>query len=759
MSDHNNNWKKLASALAVSALLAGCGSDGKDGSDGEDGKPGPVGVHISQADSLNTQNLFAEYDAASNQLVVEFDLVNTNGVSIYGATIDNLTLKMGRMARESEASRDDVQPMVEPEHDREIWASYHHRNGTRGSASMCNSSYTPYNECAVEEIDNGKYRFVVDHALPTSKEEGGAEFFFAYDESQIQGLMMRVQRKLNGDKTDYDGTHYATYYWEAGNVEAYRPKVVVPDETCFACHTAEDVKANQYDSARDEHPTYRMSNAHYGTSTEVCAFCHVDYGLRTVNDGDDVIEYSHSIKGLVHAIHTGATHSDRRGVAKFDSVIAKDGANPAFFLKFNNEEGVYPQSAANCHACHVDYTTTEETLPENVTAHAMDWFADKDGYSCQNCHGDYHYADYHVDDVYYGCVACHTSDEGYGNPTNNRGGALRHFADHGDAISRHSAATVGSNIDVDYTALSWDGTNFTIDFDVTKAGEAVAGSTLSNVTVRINAVAADGSSQFLANRSNATATVDADGKGNVVLPAHESLVALLSDPMNPMGADDYVLAVTAYFSACVANKTADLTDYVDGACSGVVSPYASQTRYLTVAGEASDVRRHAAAAYENCTACHNDDMVVRSSGYHYRNADNDTCAQCHGADGYKPSMMARVHASSSMDRVRAHGRDDVQAFFSMNQCSVCHDNSYTLQDASTGPQFSGSGTYSSPQTAVCASCHLSDAYFEAGQISSAAAHILNMGGIHKGSRDEASVSESCATCHNAENIQKNHKFN
>ncbi|MBY6017128.1 hypothetical protein KUW04_04950 [Halomonas denitrificans] len=747
MSDHNNNWKKLASALAVSALLAGCGSDGKDGSDGEDGKPGPIGVHISQADSLNTSNLFAEYSAESNQLVVEFDLVNTNGVAIHGATIDNLTLKMGRMALESEANRDDVQPMAEPLHNREIWASYHHRNGTRGSASMCNTSYTPYNECSVEEIETGKYRFVVDHALPTTKEEGGAEFFFAYDDSQVQGVMMRVQRKLAGDKTDYDATHYATYYWEAGNVEAERPKSILADQTCFACHTAEDVKANQYESARDEHPTYRMSNAHYGTSTEVCAFCHVDYGIRTVSDGENTIEYSHSIKGLVHAIHTGATHSDRRSVAKFDSVIAKDGANPAFFLKFNNEEGVYPQSTANCLACHVDYTTTEDTLPEDVTYHALHWFADQDKQSCQNCHGDYHYGDREE-----GCISCHSSYDG-----NTRGGALRHFSDHG-MESRHSAATVGSNIDVDYTGLSWDGTNFDIQFNVTKGEEAVSGSALSNVTVRVNAVAADGSSQFLANRSNATATVNTNGIGTVTVPAHETLAALLNDIDNPTAAQDYVLAVTAYFNACVSNKSNALTDYVDGQCSAVVSPYASQTRYLTVAGEASEVRRHAAAAYENCTACHTDDMVVRSSGYHYRNADNDTCAQCHGADGYKPSMMARVHASSSMDRVRAHGREDVQAFFSMNQCSVCHDNSYTLDDVSTGPQFSGSSTYSSPQTAVCASCHLSDAYFDAAKIAAADAHILNMGGIHKGSREEASVSESCATCHNAENIQKNHKF-
>ncbi|MBY5991038.1 multiheme c-type cytochrome [Ferrimonas balearica] len=736
MIENNKNWKVLASALAVSALLAGCGSDGKDGSDGEDGKPGPIGVHIDQADSLNTQNLFAEYDADSNQLVVEFDLVNTNGAAIYGASQDNLTLKMGRMALESEAARDDVQPMTEPMFNREIWASYHHRNDTRGSASMCSSSYTPYNECAVEEIETGKYRFVVDHALPTSKEEGGAEFFFAYDESQVQGLMMRVQRTLSNGKTDYDGTHYATYYWEAGNVEAERPKAVVADQTCFGCHTAEDSKANQYESARDEHYTYRMSNAHYGTSTEVCSFCHVDYGLRTVTDGDDVIEYSHSIKGLVHAIHTGATHADRRGVAKFESTIAKDGANPAFFLKFNKEDGIYPQEASNCHACHVDYTTDAETLPENVTIHALDWFADQDQRSCQNCHGDYHYGTNEG-----GCVSCHSTDNG-----NTRGGAMRHFAGH-DTESRERAYNAAKLIDVAYSnfALAEDVLSFNVA--LTQGETVVDAKYVTSNNLYVNAIDPAHPQGFLVYRPSVTRTWNADG----TITATVTDAALAAAIEN--GAS---IAVTASIKACYSNKSSTLSELdSEGACGGVVSQNAGLTEYFNLDGS-EGTARHSAASMENCQACHSDDMVVRSSD-HYRNADLATCAQCHEAGDYN-SMAVRVHGTFG----KAHGREDVQQLLSSANCQACHNDNYTLTDARETPLRWNrrDDSWSSPQAGVCASCHVSDYYDLGGGANSAKAHIESMGGVVAGSYDEAALSgESCATCHNAENIQKNHKFN
>ncbi|GAA5194913.1 multiheme c-type cytochrome [Ferrimonas gelatinilytica] len=736
MTKNYKNWKALASAAAISAILAGCGSDGKDGEPGKPGEPGPIGINITDATGIKTQVTNASFE--NDALVIEFDVTDKRGVSVYGLENEeahggHIRVSFGRMGTVGELQEDLAEEIFKQELDREIWLSY--TNKMKGDLVAGTNNFRTNRDCpeesqCLEYLGDGRYRLTAENIINVQNQPYG------YDADAVNGLYLMVYAAGNQPNKAVEA-----YYWQPATDQqgVPSPKVVIAGETCTSCHVDQE----------------HIRHGNYGNTADGCAFCHTDYTLYAGTgqmEGGEAVEFTYngSIKGLVHAIHTGATHADRRAWAKFESTIAKEGANPAFFHKFNKEDGVYPQEASNCHACHVDYTTDVENLPAGVTHHALDWFADIDANSCQNCHGDYHYGDYHVGDEYYGCVGCHNTDPSYGNPDrNNRGGALRHFAGH-DTDSRERAYDAAKLIEVAYSDFALNEGVLSFNVALSQGEVQVDDRYVTSNSLFVNAIDPTHPKGFLVYRPDVTRTWNTDG----TITATVTDAALTAAIEN--GAS---IAVTASIKACYSNKSSELSELVelDGerTCGGVVSQNAASTQYFNLDGTEGTARQ-SAANMENCQACHSDDMVVRYKGDHYRNADLATCAQCHEAGDYN-SLAVRVHGTFG----KAHGRDDVQQLLSSADCQACHNDSYTLADARNTPLRWNrkDDTWSSPHAGVCASCHVSDSYDLGNGADSAKAHIESMGGVVAGSYDDATLaSESCATCHNADYIKQKHSF-
>ncbi|PMG29481.1 hypothetical protein BCU94_14050 [Shewanella sp. 10N.286.52.C2] len=763
----NTTAKAVFSAGLLAFALTGCGSDGSDGKDGEDGE---VAININSASAIQTEVELAKYDAEAASLTVEFLLTNPNGVAITGLdTLESqpISLNFGRMGTREEAflpyDTDSGTVTSRGDGDREIWLSYMNKEKGEyiaGSSSWSLSSCPEDTEC-LTYLGQGKYSLTVPAPINTLTLDYG------YDDTKTQGIFLRVSKA----GTNQLNTN-SKYYWEPATEESVSaPKLVTSMETCTNCHVGQD----------------NIRHSDRGNTAAECVFCHTDYNIYTGTDTDgNEFTYDGSIKGLVHGIHTGATETDRRLLNKFaelapnttTGVIAnKDPSkNPAFSFKHDgaildsegNPKGPinFPTSMSNCDTCHVDYTTTEETLPEGVTIHALDWFADMDADSCQNCHGDYHNGGRTEETEsglsYVGCVTCHNSDDAQGS--RSAGGAFRHIAGH-DELGNQAAAEAGKLVEATYSNLVWtEGTStLTFTMNLMKGEEAVTSEFVPSVTVYVNAINAESPDAYLASRTSGAVTENTDGSYLVTVDATAADFVLpsLAEAINS-GAD---LAITSSFSTCFANKSSTLAPLTDDgtgsmSCGAVSSPNAAKTAFLKLDGSAG-AERASAAAYDNCSSCHNNDMVARSSGYHYRNADLHTCAQCHEAGDYN-SMVVRVHGTFG----KAHGREDVQDLVSSNNCSACHsDTNYSLENARSTPMRWNRVKYtpeelpffSSPQAGVCASCHVSDSYEIGGGSASAEAHITNNGGVVAGTYEDAQMAqESCATCHSASKIAEVH---
>ncbi|MCL1049859.1 hypothetical protein L2755_09525 [Shewanella abyssi] len=758
------NRYKLATAVksaigigALSLALVGCGSDGKDG---EDGNNGEIAVHINDVTAVKTQVELASYDETNATLTIEFNFTNLNGVTVTGLEdlTDPLRVSFGRMGTRAEAflpydvtDSDGNSVTVDSRGDgeREIWLSY--RNKSKDDLVTGTDNWRPNRNCpdeqqCLEYLGGGKYRITAPDIVDTKSLDYG------YDATQVQGIyLMTYGAGANKVK------NVEAYYWEpATERPVSSPKSVLESQTCTSCHVGQD----------------HIRHGNYGNTADGCLFCHTDYtqyaGTGSDEEGNEVnFTVDGSIKGLVHAIHTGATEAERRDVAKFETVIGNSAKNPVFGYKYDraaqvDEEGNplkpvnYPAATASCESCHVQYTETEETLPEGVTVHALDWFKDMDADSCQSCHGDYHYGGRTTTDdtgvSYVGCVDCHTSNDG-----NTRGGAFRHFAGH-DKDSRESAIEAGKLIETSYSNIVWNSDAAELSFTVNliMGEQEVTSAHVPRVSIYANAIDASAADAYLASRPSVAVTPNADGSFNVVVDATGTSYTLpaLADAIEN-GAD---LALSASFSACFKNKESTLVELdSEGSCSGILSANAAKTAFLKLDGSAG-AERASAVNYENCASCHNNDMVVRKGAPHYRNADLHTCAQCHEAGDYN-AMIVRVHGTFG----KAHGREDVQSLVDTKTCTACHDDgNYSLENARSTPMRWNrkDQTFSSPQAGVCASCHVSNSYDIGGGKDSAQSHIENMGGVVADTFENAQMAnETCLTCHSAEKIAEKHMPN
>lgn len=761
------DWKLLASTVMISALLTGCGDDGEDGQDGPDGE---VAIGINSAHAIKTNVELANYDAASKTLTVEFLLTDPNGVAITGAeapeVAKNIKFAFGRMGTKGEAfqakSLDTGSGAIDitarADADSEIWLSY--INKMKGEFAVGSGSWSPGNTTTCTDVSQcitylgaGKYKLTAKDVINTQT------FKFGYDETKPQGIFL-IAKDLGTNLVDST----ETYYWEpATSQEIAAPKKSMEDNSCINCHTD---------------PSTMHHSGTYGMNANECAFCHADYniypGSGTNSSGATVnFTYNGSIKGLVHAAHTGAVQPQRRDVTTKFTKIANP-ANPTFTYKFDGkrvgEDGVtpvgplnFPETTASCHSCHVNYNT--ETLTEDVSIHALDWTKDVDADGCQTCHGNYHNGNYVKDGAYAGCVACHSTEGG-------KGGAFRHFADSSKA-PKVATSQAGLAVEATYSNLVWDGASSRLTFTMSlmKGETAVTNEFIAKNEVLVNAVNPTDPQGFTASRSSAytTITANTDGTFAVSVDATHAGYTLPSLAERIEAGDQ--IAITTSVKVCFTKQTDKLLAVAaDKTCSGFASPNAAKTVYLNLDGTAGTART-SAASDENCTACHTNDMAMRDASkgsYHYRNADIATCAQCHEAADYN-SLIVRVHGTYG----KAHGSEVARGLLNSAQCTVCHNDSYGLDDARAtvvrwnkeddhDPENIIPETFSSPQAAVCASCHVSDYYDIGGGKDSAKNHITSMGGQVDVSAIEAKAAiatEACSTCHDKTNIQNSHKIN
>lgn len=768
----NHATKALLGAGLLSFVLTGCGSDGEDGKPGPDGQPGEVALTINDVTKVVTKVETASYDEASKTLSVEFSLTNANGVAITGLETlkDPIRLAFGRMGTRGEAFKSykvgEKEVTATADANNEIWLSYNNKLNTTTGLHAGTANWRPNANCAegsqcLTYLGQGKYKITAANIINTNGLDYG------YDATKTQGIYL-ITYEAGANKVK----NTEMYYWNpADGKKVSSPRAEMPDQTCTNCHVG------------SEH----IRHSNYGNTAEQCSFCHTDYTqyqtkAKDAEGNDVVVTYNGSTKGLVHGFHVGATESHRRTVGKFAATINSGATkNPAFTYKFDravaNADGKplnFPAAAANCQQCHVDATTTVETLPAGLSPLALAWFADTDVNSCQSCHGDYHYGNQTKDipadpsnpesplvTTAVGCVDCHSSYEG-----KNRGGAFRHFAG-ANADSRQAASQAGLLLKTSYSDVAWNETSSTLTFKMNIAKTTATGSEpvtkaniVGNPTVYVNAVDNVKPDAYIASRTTGSAVANDDGSFTVTVNATSASAPLpsLATAINSGKAD---LALFASYNVCFNNKADTLRALAaDGTCGGVASPNAAVSTFIKLDGT-QGVSRKSAANYQNCLACHNNDMVVRSGGYHYRNADLHSCAQCHeGSDNN--SMVVRVHGTFD----KAHGRTDVNNLVVSSQCSTCHNNSdYALDNARSTPMRWNrrDATFSSPQAGVCASCHVSDAYTIGGGKDAAKAHIEGMGGIVAGTYTEAQTAitgntESCQTCHSAEYIKTKHKF-
>lgn len=110
-------------------------------------------------------------------------------------------------------------------------------------------------------------------------------------------------------------------------------------------------------------------------TVQICVICHnanaTDISRRPTGGGiDGKMEEAIHLKYMIHAIHAG--DSDQHGIRQNGIVIYGFGGSVNDFSHLR-----YPQSLANCEACHVDDRYTLEAQPANALATTIDSASDK----------------------------------------------------------------------------------------------------------------------------------------------------------------------------------------------------------------------------------------------------------------------------------------------------------------------------------------------------------------------------------------------
>ncbi|ADN75563.1 decaheme c-type cytochrome, OmcA/MtrC family [Ferrimonas balearica DSM 9799] len=735
MTTTKQNWKLLASAAMVSLALSGCGSDGSDGSNGEDGKPGPVGIHISESPTVVAH--FTDAQIENGTVTVEFTLENANGVGLYGLTKDDdLRFGIAQLAHVTEAM-----PGAEEgvEQDRGYqWQAYINSEKQPGDLPEDTTHLNPSAQfqAGVEKASSCE-DCLTDH--------GNGTYTYTY-QINVASVTEPLEVVYNGE-----ATHRATlelelpqtvanghYDWQpsTGMTDDIQTRDVVSIEACYTCHQPDSLAL---------HGGRRID-------IENCASCH------TATSGDPESGNSVDFTYMIHAIHKG---KDRKTYAPDHPDADAKGMIPAPYIvigykgsEHDYSKVMYPQKpAADCAACHVE--------GEGAPADAALFKADKSNEACIACHTT-NPKKYH-DPENRDCISCHVA-EGYARSAEEA---------HGDVMKSYNASLGYS---AEFSKVKAENGVLTFDVQILDdKGEAVAKEFIANPSMYTKSsiyiswdiekdypTYQDGSKysdRGFALTDEQVSSYNETTKTFSISSANRNLV--LPDEMNGQNVELYAGVATCFKKggygrpvvepiACDSTESEVTFAYIQDEPLRFVWNGVDTTEAATERREIIDVAK--------CQGCHNQEIV------HYDNGVN--CQACHTPDkglSYgatkEPTSFAYKahHAEGHYLKYGGAGTGTVLK----TDCSTCHAKTDKVDGIALGrapervwryADANGQDLWVSSDAGACLSCHmkyLSD---------SGKAHIETYGAVLSSDKAfvEANAAESCATCHNPDQIRALH---
>lgn len=728
--------KALLSAGLLSLALVGCGSDG------EDGQNGVIGVNIDSTSTLKANFTHAEIN--NGQVTVNFTLENANGVAVLGLN-NNHDLRFG-IAQLTHIIETTTDGKFAGEYDRGFqWQSYINaeKQPVTDDLPSGDPDINPTAQFQAElEVAKNCETCLIDN------QDGSYQYSFT---TNVTNINEPVAVNYNGNFT-----HRATlelqlpkvvinahFDWQpsTGKTEDIQTRSVVAIETCYTCHQPDSLEL---------HGGRRLN-------IENCASCH------TATSGDPESGNSIDFTYMIHAIHKGkdrvTVNSDKETVAAPYKVIGYKGSI------HNYGKVMYPQHpAADCQACHVE----GDNAPENAAL----FKADLSSSACIGCHTEKPSSN-HSDT---NCVACHNADNTYpgtGNAEKRHGDVLKGF-------------NLSQNYSVSITNIAPNGTGLKFDVQVlNEQGEPVAkeyiyskGYTAPNIIVSWDIdkdypAYETGSkySERAISLYSDQAVYNAATKTFAITSSAIQLPNDPNDPNNDINGKTFELLPT--ISTCFTKGGYGVTEITATSCydtdgnlkTNVNHMYIQNTplRFIWNNGVTEDAvtERRSIIDAAKCSGCHNQEI------YHYDNGVN--CQSCHTSDkglSYgnpkKPTSFAHKAHLASGHYLKYAGVESQTVI--KTDCATCHVDTSKEQGIKLGraphrvwrfaDTNTGADLWVSSDAGSCLTCH--QKYLS----ESGKSHIESFGGIINGTDKQdvlSRTSESCATCHNPEQIKSIHK--
>ena len=381
----------------------------------------------------------------------------------------------------------------------------------------------------------------------------------------------------------------------------------------------------------------------------------------------------------------------------------------------------FPVSLADCQTCHV----ADETLTEN-----MNWARVPTMETCGSCHtnidfpsGQGHPAQ--VDNS--NCVACHNPDW---------------------TMSAHSQADTDAvlgqfNVEVVSAKLNGDTVDFSVRLSNPATNEVYSDSAdkldfIDDLRVYANfGISVDYTTRSA--KSIKLQDVEPISGSNGVYHYQIAGLTLSDEPANDKG--------TLALQGKLCSNDTMLANCAD---TDVTTTIKSSYQFYS-ATSITEQGRRVVVTNETCGSCHGDQQL----NYHgSRNDLEQQCQLCHNPNMLAEATAANPAASTAdykhlVHTLHAGSREsypDINYPGNIGNCAQCHttDDSGVLTAAlplnsAVQPLAFDDNTFTSPTSAICSTCHLSD---------SAIAHMTQQGGVFKGTEADATAgTESCATCH------------
>ncbi|WP_345773503.1 OmcA/MtrC family decaheme c-type cytochrome [Shewanella sp. Isolate11] len=473
--------------------------------------------------------------------------------------------------------------------------------------------------------------------------------------------------------------------------EALYTKNVVSHEVCASCHV-------------EGEKIY-----HRATSVETCITCHTQEWAES--RGKPEVAFSH----LIHNVHNDA------------KVFGRNDKLPETAHKIVQD---------NCQACHVQSDELTEwgnwsrvpTMEVCSSCHVDIDFKAGQGHSQQNDNSN--------------CIACHNASwtETIHTEASTQKKAL--IDQYGINVeSTIDATTQAATISIAVVDAAGNAVDINTVLPMVQRFEVVTNVGPNNVTLgyggkdSINAV----TNGVLA----AGVTIDA---GKLVYTTSKDL------KLGVAGADDETAFTFVGWAMCSTDGAfVDCDPALDADNVSLYTGMKAGLAYATLSGQEPSKRHVDSVAFSACANCHTPEFEVHKGGHHAgfvmseqlshtTDANGnaiigvDACVACHTPDGTyaggtnKGALEMKLHV--------VHGQEGI-----IKDCAQCH-NDFNLDSFQVkGALATAAGTYTTPITATCTSCHTSD---------SVKTHATSQGAVIDGAKDvanDAAQLESCFFCH------------